>query len=360
MTINQYQLLPDLSPDEYAALRDDIALRGVMVPVEIDDDLNILDGHHRVMICEELGIDYPVITRKDMSEDEKIEHVLSLNLNRRHLNDGQMKELISELRIKGYSIRKIADMTAIPQTTVYRKLQGVPNGTPDHVEGADGKTYPAQQRKPEPVPVLFGDDTKGITEKAKELQQEKRDERRAERIEKIVDPPPLVGKYSVIYADPPWPVGSMVLDKWESPIDDKYPTMEIEDIISLPVEDIAAENCSLFLWTTHRFLPIAFEVIEAWGFKYHCCITWDKHGGWTQFGFHKRTEFLLFAYKGKIDIDQYGKAIPTLISEPKGRHSKKPDSIRKMIKEKTKEPRIEMFAREEHDGWKVWGNEVSR
>ncbi|OQB03716.1 MAG: hypothetical protein BWY19_01238 [bacterium ADurb.Bin212] len=167
------------------------------------------------------------------------------------------------------------------------------------------------------------------------------------------------GKYSVIYADPPWPVGSIVMDKWESPIEDKYPTMSIDEIKALPISDLAYDTCSLFMWTTHTFLPEALEIIKEWGFEYSCCITWDKGSGWTQFGFHKRTEFLLYAYKGGINVDQYGDAIPTLISEKKTIHSKKPDSIRDLIKNKTPEPRLEMFARGEYDGWVVWGNEVN-
>jgi len=179
------------------------------------------------------------------------------------------------------------------------------------------------------------------------------------KIENAKPAPPLPeGKYSVIYADPPWPVGSMVMDKWSSPIEDKYPTMSIEEISNLPVVEKSADNCSLFLWTTHTFLPDALRIINDWGFKYFCCITWDKGSGWTQNGFHKMTELLLYAYKGKINIDQYGKAIPTLISENKTKHSKKPNSIRDLIISKTQEPRLEMFGRELHDGFIVWGNDV--
>lgn len=172
------------------------------------------------------------------------------------------------------------------------------------------------------------------------------------------------GKYSVIYADPSWPVDSIVMDKWESPIDDKYPTMIIEDIKNLPVDVLTAEDCSLFLWTTHSFLPDSLDIIKAWGFKYFCLITWNKGSGWTQNGFHKMTEFLLFAYKGKMNIYQYGKAIPTLINENKTIHSKKPDSIRDLIKSKTPESRVELFARieylsdEQKEGWIFWGNEI--
>jgi len=166
------------------------------------------------------------------------------------------------------------------------------------------------------------------------------------------------GTFSVIYADPPWPVESMVLDKWESPLSDKYDTMTIEQIQALPVSSLAADDCSLFLWTTHTFLHEAFHVIEAWGFKYHACITWDKGSGWTLCGIHRRTEFCLFAYKGNINLSQDGEAIPTLVIEPKREHSKKPDVMYEHIERKTPEPRIELFARITRHGWNPWGNQI--
>lgn len=182
----------------------------------------------------------------------------------------------------------------------------------------------------------------------------------AEKQVKQLESPPLPeGKFSVIYADPPWPVGSIVLDdKWTSGIDDKYPTMTIDEIKLLPVIEKSADDCSLFIWTTHTFLPDTMDIIKQWGFKYYCTITWNKGSGWTQHGFHKMTEFLIFAYKGKINIEQHGEAIPTLIKEGKTYHSKKPDSIRESIKNKTPDGRLEMFARDEYEGWTPWGNEV--
>jgi site-specific DNA-methyltransferase (adenine-specific) len=97
----KYQLLAALRPDERASLRADIARRGVMVAVEKDEDGNILDGHHRAAIAGELGIDYPVIVRTFASEQAKREHVIKLNLARRHLDPirwGQAFALLLEGR----------------------------------------------------------------------------------------------------------------------------------------------------------------------------------------------------------------------------------------------------------------------
>lgn len=142
----QYQLLPNLSSDEYEALKADIALRGVQVPVEYDELGNILDGHHRIRACQELGVkDWPRIVRTGMTEDEKAEHVLALNLDRRHLDREQRRELVATLRAQGWSITRIAERMAIGKGTVHRDLSDVPSGTPDIVTGKDGKSYPARR-----------------------------------------------------------------------------------------------------------------------------------------------------------------------------------------------------------------------
>jgi hypothetical protein len=80
-----FQLLPPLTDEERAALKADIAARGVMVAIELDENGNILDGHHRKAIAEELGIEFPSVVRTGMDEAAKREHVLKINLLRRQL-----------------------------------------------------------------------------------------------------------------------------------------------------------------------------------------------------------------------------------------------------------------------------------
>lgn len=146
----QYQLLPDLTEEEFAALKADIAARGVMVPVELDETGAVLDGHHRVRACAELGItEYPRIIRPGMSEDEKREHVLALNLDRRHLTREQRRELVGRLRAQGWSLRRIADRLHVTDGTVRNDLSGAQNCAPAEapatVTGSDGKQYPAKR-----------------------------------------------------------------------------------------------------------------------------------------------------------------------------------------------------------------------
>jgi len=167
-------------------------------------------------------------------------------------------------------------------------------------------------------------------------------------------------KYNIIYADPPWPVKKIQRKVRPNQVEFDYPTMSLDEIQTLPVNDITQDNCWLFLWTTQAFLPYAFGVVKTWGFKYQRTITWDKQNGLCLFGFHHRTEFLLVAYKGKIDMYPKRKAVPTIfqISSKKLRHSQKPDEIRQAI-EVFGDARIELFARQQTPGWDVWGNEVS-
>jgi phage N-6-adenine-methyltransferase len=150
----KYQIMPPLSTEEYEALKADIALRGVQVPVEYDEDGNILDGYHRVQVCKELGIkDWPRVVRSGLDEEGKIEHALSLNANRRHLTREQRRDVVARLRQQGWSLRRIAGRLGVSDGTVRNDLNdgGAQFYAPDNsdnaptVTGADGKQYPARR-----------------------------------------------------------------------------------------------------------------------------------------------------------------------------------------------------------------------
>jgi len=164
-------------------------------------------------------------------------------------------------------------------------------------------------------------------------------------------------KYNIIYADPPWEIKKMKRKVRPNQIAMDYPTMSFERIKSLNVEAITEDDCVCFLWTIQKYLPFAFDVLKSWGFKYQRTITWDKQNGMCLFGFHHRTEFLLFGYKGKIEMYPKRKAFPTIVQCKTYRHSKKPQVFRDLISPFGKN-KIELFAREKTEGWDCWGNEV--
>ena len=143
--------------------------------------------------------------------------------------------------------------------------------------------------------------------------------------------------------------------------------MSADEICSLSVADIAAENSVLFLWTTFPNLQESFRVIEAWGYKYStAAFVWVKRnkktvswfmglGYWTR----ANAEICLLATKGKPK--RISKSVRQIIDAPIEYHSKKPDETRERIVELMGDlPRIELFARQKTDGWDVWGNEVER
>jgi ParB-like chromosome segregation protein Spo0J len=159
MSQPKYQLFPDLTDDEFLELTQDIAARGVMVPVEYDEAGNILDGHHREAACRELGIvDFPSIVRYGMTEAEKRLHVRKLNMARRHLTKAQRNEVMREMRAEGNTLQEIADTVGVGVETVRRHSNGTfPNEKveePPKLKGRDGKERPATY-KPRKSPAVF-------------------------------------------------------------------------------------------------------------------------------------------------------------------------------------------------------------
>ena len=170
--------------------------------------------------------------------------------------------------------------------------------------------------------------------------------------------------YSVIYADPPWEYRNM--GNIYGKASEHYETMGHEDIERLPISDIAADDCMLFLWATFPKIQEALDVIKTWGFEYKTVgFTWiktnPKNGGiFFGVGWYTKSnaEICLIGVKGKpVKISN---SVSSIIIANRERHSKKPDVVRdKIIQFCGDVPRIELFARKETTGWDMWGNELS-
>lgn len=117
---NYADLMPPLTADEYEALKADIAERGVIVPVELDENGQIIDGLHRVRAATELGVSYPRQITKGLSESEKRSRARSLNLTRRTLSAQQRRELVAgQLRdTPEWSDRRLALAIGVSHPTV--------------------------------------------------------------------------------------------------------------------------------------------------------------------------------------------------------------------------------------------------
>ena len=171
-------------------------------------------------------------------------------------------------------------------------------------------------------------------------------------------------KYNIIYADPPWSysAGGKVRNAKRH-----YPTMKPEEIYMVPVSNIAADNCILFLWATFPNLPQALETIKRWGFTYKTLgFVWVKRnikspgwfmggGNWTR----SNSEICLIGVKGRNK--RVSASVRQVCDAPRMEHSRKPPEIRERIIELCGDlPRIELFARQHADGWDCWGNETEK
>lgn len=165
----RYQVMPDLTPLEFAALKADIAERGVLVAVELDEDGELLDGHHRVRAWGELrdeGVavpDYPRVVRTGLSESEKRNHARRLNVLRRQLSREQRDEVMRSMRADGATYKEIAQAVGVSTDTAHRITREVVNSD-FGIENERGQLRPSSyQRSPEPappppdVPVFFDD-----------------------------------------------------------------------------------------------------------------------------------------------------------------------------------------------------------
>lgn len=172
-------------------------------------------------------------------------------------------------------------------------------------------------------------------------------------------------KYNIIYADPPWTYEKTGgLKNSRGMAKQFYPTMTPEEIKNLPVNQIADDNCVLFMWCTYPQLPIGLDVIKTWGFTYFGLgFEWIKKtkNGKDHFGmgFYTRAnpEPCLLAFKGKMKPLRHD--IRQLVYAEIQEHSKKPPIVRENIVQLFGDlPRVELFARESAEGWDVIGNEI--
>ena len=166
----------------------------------------------------------------------------------------------------------------------------------------------------------------------------------------------MQGIYDVIVIDPPWPMEKIERDVAPDQVGFDYMTMTEAEIKAVNVP--TADDCHVWLWTTHKFLPMAFRLLDSWGLKYVCCFVWHKPGGFQPFGLPQyNCEFALYARKGTpAFIDT--KAFPVCFNAPRGQHSEKPEAFYEIIRRVTSGRRLDMFNRRTIEGFDTWGLEA--
>lgn len=162
-------------------------------------------------------------------------------------------------------------------------------------------------------------------------------------------------RFPTIYCDPPWQYENTAS---RAAAENHYRTMTMDEIASLPVAGLAAENAHLHLWTTSSFLREALELMDAWGFTYKSGLVWikDKLGMGNYWRISH--EYLLLGVRGSLRFRDRSR--PSWVGARCNGHSHKPGVFRHLVEQVSPGPYLELFGREEILGgrWAVFGNEV--
>ncbi len=283
--------MPPLSEADYAALKADIAERGIMVPIEVDENGEVLDGHHRVKICDELGIHCQRFVREGMDDAGKRTHARRLNIARRHLSDEQKVALVSDeiAANPDRSNREIAAVLGVSHPFVAKVREELEKTTVGNGfqlktrKGKDGKNYKAKKpRKLKPAWIDFDEgDTEAAAAVKKSASKAKAKDREKKRAAAASDNetrkaglPEIEGRYRIFQADissadiEPHSIDAIITDP-------PYPAE------FLPLYDVLADNAAewlrpggtLAVMCGTMFLPEVFILLTGrlryrWTFAY--------------------------------------------------------------------------------------------
>lgn len=369
-------IFPPMTVEQYAALKNDIALCGLREPVWLWQG-QLIDGRHRVRACEELGI---VIRTQDYTGDDPVRFVVSLNLHRRHLDESQRAMVAANVANLGdgqtktgaqtcaasqedaahllnVSRRSVQSATRVQNDGAPELVAAVQSGAVSVSAAADVATLPRQEQA-----EIVARGESEILEAAKRIRAERADAIRATRIERVIEIAKgnvklgVAQKYPVIYADPPWLYEHIETES--RAIENKYPTMRMEDLLALPVSSCATDDAIIFLWATSPKLAEAMALLKAWGFEYRTCAVWDKEVIGMGYYFRQQHELLLVGTRGNLPTPAPSDRVSSVFRVRRGEHSAKPDEVAQAIECMYPTlPKLEMFARRQRNGWSLWGNQ---
>lgn len=368
-------LIPPLTSEEFKQLERNILEEGIRDPLVTWNGI-LVDGHNRYRIAQEYDIDFETVEKEFADINAVKEWMINNQFGRRNLPAYERGKLA--LRLKDIYTQK-AKETKAEKVSHYRqtgevcqisdkpdtkkdlaKIANVSHDTINKIEKIEAKASDEVKQK-----LSIG--TMSINEAYKEIKKEEKKVERVELIQKQIEDieegllPDLVGLFDVISVDPPWPYEgeSKNITSFDSVgrrVANPYPEMSIEQIkdIELPL----MENAVVLLWTTHKFLPHAFEILKEWNLDYKATLVWNKEkigmGAW----FRMQCEFCLVGVKGKPYWENT--TYRDIIIESRREHSRKPDSFFEMIEKITMGNRLEYFSREKREGWKVFGNDINK
>jgi len=174
------------------------------------------------------------------------------------------------------------------------------------------------------------------------------------------------GKVGTILADPPWRfqnrTGKMAPEHRRL---SRYSTLSLQDIMELPIAQLALPESHLYLWVPNALIQEGLEVMKRWGFTYKTNLIWYKirkdggpDGRGVGFYFRNVTEMVLFGVRGKLRTLQPGRRQVNIMTIRKREHSRKPDELYDIIEACSPGPYLELFARHGRPLWLQWGDEI--
>jgi N6-adenosine-specific RNA methylase IME4 len=350
--------VPAIGRPEFQAFKEDISLRGLLVPLEVSGEGVVLDGHLRLRAAVELG--FVAVPVRVVAPGDEVEYLLLAALQRRHLTASQRAALVVELdqyrqTREAAEKRRLANLKGQPGVEV----AGLPprGKTRDLAAGwagVSGRTVGDAALVHDADPELFEQVKQGrlpVDRAARRIRQRLRDAALPAAV------PLPDGLFNLIYGDPPWLLPGSA-DGSRS-VQNHYPCMPLDAIKALPVP--AADDAILFLWGVNSLTPEAIEVIQAWGFDYLGNFAWPKDkiglGTWNR----NQHELLHMGRRGNFPTPPPHLRPSSLIFGKRGRHSQKPDSVYAMLERAyPSATKLELFCRgKARPGWTAWGNEAA-
>lgn len=360
------ELIPALTSEEFKQLEDNCINDGIRDKIILWEGF-IIDGHNRYEIATKHKLSFKTEEVVFDNEDEAKIWIINLQLGRRNLVEFVKIEL---LQIRKEILLKKGKSTQGKRTDILsindKKFEkhNTRNELSKELKISTGKLAQAEvviKKAPEEVKAKLRSGEISINNAYQDIKKEEKIKERNKLIEKQKKEisenkvPALSGLYDIISVDPAWNYGR-TYDPENSRVANPYPEMTIDEIknINLPF----TENGILFLWTTHRFLPDAFNILSHWGFDYKATLVWNKEkigmGDW----FRMQCEFCLFGIKGKPFWSNTTER--DIMTESRRQHSRKPDLFFEMINKICVGRKLEYFGREKRDGWDVYGNDINK
>jgi N6-adenosine-specific RNA methylase IME4 len=373
------KLIPALTAEEFKQLEQNCLDEGIREKI-ITWNGFIIDGHNRYEIATRWNLEYETEAKRFKDENEVKLWMIDNQNGRRNLTDGwkyKLQQIKKEiLLLKGKE--KYEDTVGRPSKE--KSLSIVDNDLPKHnTREIIAKTLNWSTGKVAMADIVFKKATPELEEKVlnnevtinQAYQDIKKEEKKTERLNQIEEIKIKIEeenltienkKYHVIAIDPPWNYkekGGFSSEDYDSKSNRgavDYPTMNLEQIKKIELPE--ADDCVLFLWTTHAFLKDSFEILEHWGYNYKATLVWDKVKMGLGRTIRMQVEFCLIAIKGNPIIN--GSSERDIITEARREHSRKPEAFYEMVDRMCIGNKLDYFSRNNRINWEHYGAEKGK